>query len=545
MGLKPADGPTQQPGHDEVFRRAPVCLALVEATTGTILAVNDILAERLGSSPDLLVGLTWPTPLGGSRTDFADLVARVPAQGSVTVDMRMGEGIDPVWWRQQLTGVVPATGVPYLIIQVDDRTAEHQRTSALEKLADHDELTGAWNRRRFRREFRRALDPMAVGYVGLVLFDVDGFKLVNDSHGHAAGDTALVAVTSTLRSVAPPDALVARLAGDEFAVLISGPRESEVASRCAQLAEAAHRVPVADSLAEVTLSAGWSITAPGPDPERRANHAFIEADVAMYATKARSRSAAGLGFGPADDEEPVARSWLTDDGSAQDVADFELWSHPIVSVSDGAQVMHDVALHAPDTDPSRADQPGIGFITLGALVEILDRVHRDTRRHIGSPERYLVHLPDFPLVVGSAVDWIRRAADDAGLNPGAVTFALGESRLLEAGRWAYQVLGGLREAGFGVAIDQFGAETASMGLLGDLPHDQLWLQPRLIEDAAKGGFARSLIEATVYLARATGATVGAAGATVDLLPLLTSLGIHHALLPDRDKLRPIGGIGRA
>lgn len=536
---------SHQPGDDEVFRRAPVCLALVEATSGTILAVNDILAERLGSSPDLLVGLIWPTPLGGSRTDFADLIARVPAQGSVTIDMRMGEGIDPVWWRQQLTGVVPAAGVPYLIIQVDDRTAERQRTSALEKLADHDELTGVWNRRRFRREFRRALDPTATGYVGLVLFDVDGFKLVNDFHGHAAGDAALVAVATALRSVAPPGALVARLAGDEFAVLVSGANEPEVANRCARLSEAAHRVPVADSITEVTLSAGWSITEPGLDPERQVNHAFIEADVAMYATKARSRSAAGLGLGPAEDEEPIARSWLPDDGSTRDLADFELWSHPIVSVQDGVQVMHDVVLHAPDSDPSRADKPGIGLVTLGALVEILDRIHRDSRRHIGSPEHYLVHLPDFPLGVGSAVDWIRRAADDAGLNPGAVTFALSESLLLDAGRGAYQVLAGLREAGFGVAIDQYGAKTASMVLLGELPHDQLWLHPGVIERAANGGFATSLIEATISMERVTGATVGAAGVTADLLPVLESLGIHHALLPDREKLRPIGGIGSA
>ena len=106
-------------------------------------------------------------------------------------------------------------------------------------------------------------------------------------------------------------------------------------------------------------------------------------------------------------------------------------------------------------------------------------------------------------------------------------------------------MAGLREAGFGVAIDQYGARTASMALLGELPHDQLWLHPRVIERAVNGGFAKSLIEATVYVERATGATVGAAGVISDLLPVLESLGIHHALVPDREKLRPIGGIGSA
>ena len=159
------------------FHLAPAPLAVVDAADGTVLAVNRAMELQLGTSGDRLCGQVWPTPLGGRRTDFAALAAlaaRVGARGAAVVEGMLGDPIDAVWWRQRIVRVDEPGGRPHLIIEVEDRTREHQVTEDLARAAHHDELTGLWNRRRFRRELRSLLGDGSGPVVGLALFDVGG-----------------------------------------------------------------------------------------------------------------------------------------------------------------------------------------------------------------------------------------------------------------------------------------------------------------------------------------------------------------------------------
>ena len=519
------------------FELVPGAIAVVDPRSGVVLSANLALSGLLGLDRSEIVGRHWPEPLGGGVDDLVSLVER-SAVATAQIDLRTGTGTGSRWWRQSVSGVDDRARGRLLIIEVDDRTDHHRRTLELERLAERDELTGVWNRRRFGRELRRGLDVANTYGIGVVLFDVDGFKSVNDVHGHAAGDAALVAVGASLERAAPEGSLVARLAGDEFAVLVVGASDEETKELCLALTQQARSVDVSGSALAVTLSAGWTVAQPGLDAEQRARDALIEADVSMYAAKARARS--GNRRVLPSEARPLPTAWLDEQASPPTVT-LNLWSQPVIAADGRRAVMHDVVLEPADVD----QQSGTILLTLPSMVGLLHHIRRDYGRQLAVPDRYLVHLPGIPLGVGSAVAWIRRAADEVGLDPGSVVFALPEATIGAGGSPVLQVLAGLRHHGFGVAVSDFGAEMGSLGLLTKLRPDQIWLAPSLLADGVDGpveaSSSRVLVEAAVLAARRLGAQVGSA-AGESMLNALIALGIDLALVPDDTGLRPLGGI---
>ena len=533
------------------FHLAPAPLAVVDAADGTVLAVNRAMELQLGTSGDRLCGQVWPTPLGGRRTDFAALAAlaaRVGARGAAVVEGMLGDPIDAVWWRQRIVRVDEPGGRPHLIIEVEDRTREHQVTEDLARAAHHDELTGLWNRRRFRRELRSLLGDGSGPVVGLALFDVDGFKLVNDTHGHAVGDAALVAVADAIRAGSSAGSALARLSGDEFAVAITAPSRELALERCSLLVARACHVVVGPSLPDLTLSAGIAVAAPGPGADRRVQDLLLEADLDMYAFKTRSRAERGATFAPRDDEGEVAAAWSPADtggrgGDGQDrgpserddSGDLELWTHPVIEVASGRPVLHDVVLH------------GVGpVVTFDSLVAVIRLLDRHTRRVIGQPHHHVVHLPNLPLGAGAAAGWLSRVTDDLGLDRSSITFGLDEVHLLEPDAGAVQGFAALRAEGFGLAVDGFGARVGSLRLLTDLEPDQVWIDRRLLAASgpgtASGGPA--LVASVLALTARLGLRTGVAGVGADRLAHLAALAIDLALVPDDASRRPVGAVPR-
>ena len=182
-----------------------------------------------------------------------------------------------------------------LAAEVDRLQAElaaaRAKVAELEARADIDPLLDIFNRRGFERELKRAL-----AYVkrygtqaALIYLDLDGFKPVNDTHGHAAGDAVLKAVVATLgRNVRASDT-VARLGGDEFAVLLWNLGESQAATKAAALEEAiaATQTPWNGTALSVGASSGYAPISPGDE----APGVLARADQAMYLRKAARKRA--------------------------------------------------------------------------------------------------------------------------------------------------------------------------------------------------------------------------------------------------------------
>ncbi len=179
-----------------------------------------------------------------------------------------------------------------LLAMLDTKVAELNRSlaererlaSELEHLAFHDALTGLANRALFQRHLDEHGHDRAV-----LLIDLDGFKPINDTYGHAAGDAVLAAVGVRLRASATPGDLVARLGGDEFAVLSAGPLTVvQARARAAELA-AQIRLPMVVLGQEVSVGASIGVATARDGLSGAA--LLHEADVAMYDEKARNRSA--------------------------------------------------------------------------------------------------------------------------------------------------------------------------------------------------------------------------------------------------------------
>lgn len=520
---------------DPYFRSAPSALVVLSWPDGLVIAANDAAGRLLGQPPERLVGCRWPEPLGGGEADLRALAAACSG-GSGQADLHIEADVGSRWWRQSAAGVRGPGGSPTLVVQVEDRSEQLRTTQRLEHLAERDDLTGAWNRRRFGQALRRLLESDQRHGVGIVLFDVDGFKSVNDTFGHMVGDAALVAVAQVLGRAAPSGSLVARLSGDEFGVLVAGTDDQETTELCGNLVRQAREVLVEGLPRPLVLSAGWTVARPGGNADQRARDAMIEADVQMYAAKARGRSP--LAHAPSTDS-PVPRSWLADSraGEGRTGDSVEAWAGLVIDARDGRPVAHDVTLRVPE-GTVHADHPVV--VPLAGVADLLGQIARDASRRVGTVDRYLVRLPGVPVGVAAALGWVRRAADESGLLPSAVTFAVPEDLILATVE-AAAVLSGLTREGFGVAVDGFGRRVGSLRLLAELSVQQVWLDPSLVRAVRRDVKARAQVAAIVAVAAVGRAQVGVVG-DQGLVREAASLGIQLACIPDPAGLRPLGSV---
>lgn len=170
---------------------------------------------------------------------------------------------------------------------VHDVTERRRLEEAITQMAFHDPLTGLCNRRLYLERLEEALARSALegGTCAVLFIDLDGFKAVNDRHGHAAGDALLLEIAARLRSAVRDTDTVARFGGDEFAVLCEG-GDSRAATRTAQRIESELRRPAVVDQTEVVIAASIGIAV--ADPESTSDGLLRQADAAMYAAKTSS-----------------------------------------------------------------------------------------------------------------------------------------------------------------------------------------------------------------------------------------------------------------
>jgi diguanylate cyclase (GGDEF)-like protein/PAS domain S-box-containing protein len=195
-------------------------------------------------------------------------------------------------WMRLTAGLLCRNGRPtHLYGMKQDVTREREALEALRKVAEHDALTGAASRSMFQSRFLNANAAARAAFpVGaLLLFDMDGFKQINDKYGHAAGDACLEAVATRLAGWFPDAAMIARIGGDEFAVILHDPDEEQLSQRVvAGLSRVAHPIPWKGHLLGVSASAGIATSRDRwlYDPEEM----FAAADAALFDAKRAGRN---------------------------------------------------------------------------------------------------------------------------------------------------------------------------------------------------------------------------------------------------------------
>ncbi len=270
-------------------------LLSVVGADGRILLANPALQRFTGRTADELLGLPfWDVWVVPEHRDLArDAVERAIATGRAHPQegdwLTADGGRRLVSMRNHvLTG---PDDRPYAVACIGiDVTEQRRREEQLSQRARTDRLTGIPNRHTFFEELTRWLDPRSADSCGVLFCDLDGFKAVNDVHGHGVGDAVLVEVAARLQAATGPCDVVARFGGDEFVVLSPRCDDTDVGTLAALVSERmAAPVPTVAGPLRISVSTGTAVGRPGDVPD----DVVARADRAMYGAKTRHRRRSG------------------------------------------------------------------------------------------------------------------------------------------------------------------------------------------------------------------------------------------------------------
>jgi diguanylate cyclase (GGDEF)-like protein len=388
--------------------------------------------------------------------------------------------------------------------------------------AFHDALTGLANRSLFGQIVAQRLEaPDPSGLIPVVLFlDLDDFKFVNDTLGHAAGDALLISVGERIRANLRPEDVAARLGGDEFAILISDGPDLTTALRIGQrlTAEMSSDFEVAGRPVTVRASVGVAAGRPGVGT---AGDLLRDADVAMYSAKAQGKGRLVI-FEPAMHAAVVTRANLqTDLERAIESDELLLEYQPIFEIGTGRTIAVEALVRWDHPERGRLWPAGfIGvaeesdtIIKLGRWV--LEAACRDARRwqdeQPGSEVTVSVNVSARQLSQADFAEGVLEVIRASGVRPQGIALEVTETATLqdyEATRAKLQVL---REAGVGIWVDDFGTGYSSLSYLRRLPVTALKIAGDFVDVDESDTDAWTLASAIVALGRALDLTVIAEG----------------------------------
>ncbi len=371
----------------------------------------------------------------------------------------------------------------------------------------HDALTGLPNRVRLQQELEAALEQVASGAqpgATVMVLDLDGFKDVNDTLGHAQGDRLLQEVGHRLTSAVGSNGSVARLGGDEFAVLLPRTSDEEAALRIGRQVLQALEQPIALDELQVEVGASVGIAlAPG---HASAGPALLKrADMAMYAAKASTR---GLRVYEPEQDTPDAKRITLVGELRQALADGALRVHvqPQARCSDGRVVSvealvrwphPELGMVSPDEFIPVAERSGlIAPLTAFVLDTSLAAVAR--WRAAGHDLSIAVNLSTRSLLDVDLVEDVRRVLRRHGLPGEALTLEITESGVMADPARAVALLHELRALGVRLSVDDFGTGYSSLSYLKRLPVQEVKIDKSFVlslrADADDQAIARSIID---------------------------------------------------
>jgi diguanylate cyclase (GGDEF)-like protein/PAS domain S-box-containing protein len=486
-------------------------LTVVDAD-GIVRYQSPAMTRVFGHDPALLVGT--PVSYLMRPTDalrLEELMAEARATPRATYTMEFA-----LWHREgrwcdtetTITSLLDDHDIRGLVLNTRDISERKQLEDALTHQAFHDTLTGLANRALFQDRVGHALEnSRGHATVSVLFLDLDGFKGVNDTQGHAVGDVLLGLVAERLKHCIRPSDTVARLGGDEFAVLVEDPDSIRAAVWVAERIVATVGQPFLLDGRELSIGVSVGIAANSTGLETD-DVLLRNADVAMYRAKAR-RDGGWVRFESGMRDALVEKLELENDLKlALGRSQLAVYYQPTVELARGVVVGAEALLRW--HHPVRGMIGPEGFIRLaeesGLIVAIGEFVLREACRagarwQVWAPAGQYFHVAvniSARQVSPELVDTVRAALEDSGLPPGALILEVTENILVERTEEILELLHRLKALGVRLAIDDFGTGYSSLSYLSRFPVDILkidrsFVEAVSVEGSEQGELARTIL----------------------------------------------------
>lgn len=409
------------------------------------------------------------------------------------------------------------------VLTYDDVTRDRRAQEEISHLAYHDPLTSLSNRRALAE---RMLADHRDGVAStLLLIDLDRFKSVNDTFGHAVGDALLIAVADRLRHLGD-DAFLARHGGDELAMLM----RADVASGEERARRIVAGIEAPYVLQGITVVIGCSIGICGVADGAGPDDLMQRADIALYEAKRRGRGQA-VRYQPGMIEAIAERGRLENDlRGALAEGQFHLAYQPILSLTSDQVVSFEALIRW--THPQRGLISPAEFIPLteenGLIVPIgrwvLAQACREAARW-PADQHVAVNVSAVQLRSPLLLSHVVEALASSGLAAHRLELELTETALVEDGRQIAHTLAALRQLGIRIAMDDFGTGYSSLAHLRDLPLDRIKIDRSFVAAALEDRQSLAVIKAVTQMGRDMGIPTLAEGVeTPDQLALLRAIG---------------------
>jgi len=497
-------------------------------TNGTVRELNPVAEQLTGWTADQARGRALSEVLRIiselDREPVADPVTRVLSSGQIAWvedsallisrdgrEFSIADSAAPI--RDRQGDVIGA------VLVFHDVTEERRIARALRFQAAHDALTGLINRREFELRLEQALERAAVDSTELALcyIDLDQFKVVNDTCGHAAGDELLRQVTALLQGQLRRQDTLARLGGDEFGLLLencSEPVATRITSELLEVLRAA-RFTWGGHVFRIGASIGVALVS---QPLQTLAQVLSAADAACYAAKEAGRDR--VKFYHAADEELVRRvgemTWVSRIHGALEEGRLALYGQPVVSLHPGAlaaprycEVLArlrepDGQLTAPGAFIPAAERYGLmPRIDQWVVKELLEQVTRAPPAH-REGVIYGVNLSAVTLNQEGMLAWLSRLLRDHAISPGLLCFEITETTAISNLSLAREFIVELKRQGCAFALDDFGSGMSSFSYLRNLEVEYLKIDGTFVVDAAKDPVSRAMVDAIHRVGRTIG-----------------------------------------
>ena len=479
------------------------------------------MMEHLNTPADAVAVLKILEPLNTQATRLAALTTSAAAARIATSEAKLAR----TFWLllAEILGLL-ACGV--ILIGMLRRTRRKAR-----RLARLDVLTGLPNRLCFNTRLADEFAKGGHGTLAVLMMDLDLFKHVNDTHGHAAGDALLRSVSERLGPVLKDAVLFARLGGDEFAAIFVSQNVETLIRHSAQRVRTALTRPFEISNNLVSTSASIGLAVRGPD-DRKPDDLLQNADLALYEVKGTDRGGISL-FQTSLKSAYIARQTLSKEMETALANDeFELFFQPVVSLADDRTVAFEALLRwnhplrgmvSPAVFIPIAEESGL-IVPIGRwVIDQACAVAATWLEDIGIAINISARQFTDPRLVSSIVE----ALNLHGLRPARVTLEITESAMIQNDHVVIGILNDLRKVGVTIALDDFGTGYASLSYLTRFPFDVIKVDQIFVRRVCDQEKNLAIVDAICYLSGKLGLTTVAEGIETEAqLAMVRMAGCH-------------------